>query len=118
MNKSDIKLIVIISFISIFLLLIINLTKKDSNKALVYYNDKVIKEIDLNIDGNYEVEGYNGKVIIEVKNNKIRVVEENSEKKLCSKQGYISESYESIVCLPNKIVITISSSNEIDTIIR
>jgi len=118
MNKSDIKLIVIIIFISIILLLIINLTKKDSNKALVYYKDEIIKEIDLSIDDKYTIQGENGNIVIEVKNNMIRVIEENSKNNLCSKQGFISESYESIVCLPNKVVITISKDNNYDTTIR
>lgn len=118
MNKNDIKLIVIILFLSIFCILMINLIKKDSSVALVYYNNEKIKEINLNIDDKYEVTGYNGKVILEVKNNKIRVVEETSNYHLCSNQGFISKSYESIVCLPNKVVITIKSNDDYDAIVR
>ena len=46
--------------------------------------------------------------------------EEESPLHLCSKQGFIEESYESIVCLPNKIVIKISSKKkkDLDTILR
>lgn len=115
MNKSDIKLIIIllILFIPISLLVLIN--SSNGNKALVYYNNKLIKTIDLNINDKYTVNGYNGEINIEVKNKKIRVLNEISQKHLCSKQGFISSSYESIVCLPNKIVIKITNDNKLDT---
>ena len=118
MNKNDVKLIIILLFVSIFCILILNLIKKDSSVALVYYNNEIVKEIDLNVDDKYEIKGYNGKVILEVKNNKIRVVEETSDYHLCSNQGFISKSYETIVCLPNKVVITIKSNDDYDTIVR
>ena len=33
-----------------------------------------------------------------------------------AKQGYISKSYESIICLPNKIVIKLENNSDIDVI--
>ena len=50
--------------------------------------------------------------MIEVLDYKIRVVEENSPLHLCSKQGFIDKSYETIVCLPNKVVIKLVSDSE------
>ena len=54
---------------------------------------------------------------IEVKNKKIRVITENSPLHLCSKQGFISKSYETIVCLPNKIVIKIENDKNLDGVV-
>lgn len=116
--KNDIILISIIIVICLVFLLIINLNKKDAKYASVYYDSKLIKKIDLSIDNTYNVKGYNGNVKIVVKNNKIKVVKENSPKHLCSKQGYINKSYESIICLPNKIVIEIDSKDIIDTVVK
>ena len=68
MNKSDIKLILIIIFISLSLLLLPKyLISKKSMKALVYYEDKLIQTIDLSLSETreYVVDGYNGKVVIE-----------------------------------------------------
>ena len=111
MNKNDIKLITIIIVISVISLLIYLLFNNESDKALVYYENKLLLEIDLNLDDIYIVKGYNGDIKIEVKNKKIRVVEENSNYHLCSKQGYIDRSGEMIVCLPNKVIITINNSD-------
>ena len=117
-NKHDLVLILIIIVISIVFIVINNLNSKKGNIAKVYYNSKLIKTIDLSIDKEYTVKGYNGNVKIKVKNNKIKVLEEKSPKHLCSKQGYISKSYESIICLPNKIVIEIDDDINIDTVVR
>lgn len=113
MNKNDIKLIIIVLIIIISLFLIYLLNTNKANKAYVYYENELILTIDLNNDKTYEVDGELGKVKIEVLNRQIRVVEENSPRHLCSKQGFISNSGQSIICLPNKIIIELPN-NEID----
>lgn len=113
MNKKDLVLITIIISIAFIFILYFS-TKKQSDIALVYYKDDIILTIDLNINNIYEVNGELGKIKIEVNNSKIKVIEENSPYHLCSKQGYISKQGESIVCLPNKIIIKLPNS-QIDT---
>ena len=92
----------------------ISTIEKASQILLNYYENEVILKINLEEEKEYVVKGYNGDVKIKAGNGKIKVVEETSEKHLCSKQGYIKESYETIVCLPNKIVIKITSDDELD----
>lgn len=116
MNKSD-KILILVVFILIIVLSIIKLLCfKTGNYANVYYENKVIKRIDLRIDSTYTVNGYNGEVVIEVKDNKIRVKEEKSPLHICSRQGFVSDSTP-IICLPNKIIIKIENkSNDLDAI--
>lgn len=123
MNKSDIKLIIIIILIAIIVLFMIAILNNDSSKkALVYYDNDLVLTIDLsdNEQEEYVVDGYNGPVKIIVSDGKIKVEEEDSPLHLCSKQGFIEQTYETIVCLPNKIIIKIVSSEdaELDTILR
>lgn len=115
MNKSDFKLIIILLIILIPVIILIISTSKKSDTALVYHNNKLIKTIELKINKNYTVNGDNGKIKIIVNHNRIKVTSENSKNHLCSKQGYISHSYESIICLPNKVVIKIIGKSNIDT---
>ena len=116
MNKNDKLLIAILIPILIIILVMFKLSSVSSNKiAYVYYENEVILTIDLSEEEKeYNVKGYNGNVKIKAGNGRIKVIEETSEKHLCSKQGYIEESYETIVCLPNKIVIKITSSEKYD----
>ena len=104
MNKKDILLILITLLVSGVLIFINKLNYKKSNYAYVYYENKVIKEIDLSINDTYTVKGYNGSVVIEVKDNMIRVKEETSKYHICSKQGFVKDNTP-IICMPNKIII-------------
>lgn len=117
MNKNDLFLVGILLVFSVCFIVVFRLNQKDSSIAKVYYEDEVILEIDLDIDKNYIVEGYNGQVQIEVNNKRIKVSDEKSPLHLCSKQGYISKSYETIVCLPNKIVIKIEDEEKLDGVV-
>ena len=117
-NKFDIILIISIICISSIFIIINKINSKQGKYANVYYDSKLVKKIDLSINKTYNVKGYNGNVKIVVKDNKIKVDNEISPLHLCSKQGYISKSYETIICLPNKIVIEIDSNKEIDTVVK
>lgn len=117
MNKSDITLVSILFVVILVILVFINVTKKEGTTAEVYYEDEKILTIDLNIDKEYIVKGKLGDVVLEVKNKKIRVKEENSPNHICSKEGFIGDSLKTLVCLPNKIIIKIVGSNEIDGVI-
>ena len=62
-------------------------------------------------------EDYNtllGDMVIEIKDNKVRVSKEESPKNYCSKQGWISSVATPIVCLPNAVVVTIIGINDSD----
>lgn len=121
MNKSDIKLLVILFIIVIIICLSTLFFQSDEDKnALVYYENNLVLTIDLTKAGTqtYTIDGALGNVIIEKKDNMVRVIEENSPNHICSKQGYIKESYEVLICLPNKVVVKIDKQAEIDTIVK
>ena len=115
MSKNDKILIISVVLVATFTLILLKITSSTSKIANVYYENEIILKIDLSLpEQEYIVKGYNGDVKIKAGNNKIKVISETSEKHLCSKQGYITESYETIICLPNKIVIKIASESELD----
>lgn len=118
MNKNDKILILLILVISFTTLILSLLFRQEGSKAIVYHGNTIIQTIDLKIDHIYQVQGDLGKIDIEVKNKKIRVIEENSPYHLCSKQGFISSSNETIICMPNRIRIEILGENTIDTQVK
>lgn len=117
MNKSDIKLLVILSIVIVSICIIINITKKEGSTAEIYYGDKLVLTIDLNIDKEYIVDGELGNVVLEVKNKEIRVKEENSPKHICSREGFIGDSSRTLICLPNKIIVKIVGEANIDGVV-
>lgn len=118
MNKNDWILCIIIAFLCCFgIYQMIN--KKEATIAIVYHKNNQVLTIPLTEERKqYEVMGTNGIVKIEVAHQKIRVVEETSQKHLCSKQGAVGKETASIICLPNEIVIQLKSEDTVDTIVR
>ena len=117
MNKSDFKLVTILLFVSIIGVICFRLFSKKGENAYVYHDGNLVLTIDLNIDNDYVVDGDLGDVLIVVRDGKIKVEDETSPLHLCSLQGFVSDSNESIVCLPNKVVINIGSS-EFDAVVK
>ena len=117
MNKSDIKLIVILCVVLFGIFLFVNVNKKKGTMAEVYYKDKLVNTIDLSIDKEYVVEGELGDVVLEVKDNMIGVKKENSPLHICSKEGFIGDSSRTLICLPNKIIIKIVGKSNIDGVV-
>ena len=80
-------------------------------KKILFEKDMIGKTIPINTEF-----GYN---LIEVGEEKVRVIEASCPDELDVKQGYISRPGEIIVCLPNKLVIEIKGmeeSNDVDYI--
>lgn len=114
----DKVVIVVLLIISILPTGLIMLAKsnKENSTIVIKVENKVEKRISLNKineSKTYEF-GFNDNVgYIEVKDGKVRMLEMDKEicpNAICSDTGWIDKGYQSIVCLPNNIVVTIESS--------
>ena len=130
MNRSDLILMISLTVISLLAYLLmrqfLDSSNLDDGTAIVLYLDEPILEIYL-IDGTYKiidsngivmidennftytVTGINGDVVIEYKNNKVRVIDEISPKHICQVQGWSSSPLTPLTCLPNNVVIIIKA---------
>lgn len=106
-KRNDLILIGVILVISLVSLLVFFLTRSNGKKAIIYYDGEVIKEVNLNKDQEFEVEGLISNVLISIKDGRIAIIESGCSNKICINTGYIEYSNENIVCLPNKISIVI-----------
>ena len=125
----------------IFEIIIYNKNYKSSYNEVVKVttNGIVIFEVDLNKPDNYKsynnsfthyekendsyyyyfnIKNYDDndthELTIELIDKKVRVYDITCKNKLCIKEGYISKPYQKIVCLPNKMVISITSYSNSD----
>lgn len=67
----------------------------------------------------FTVDGFRGKSRIEVKDGKVRMLESDCPDKLCVGMGWAEKTGDSIVCVPNRVVIKMTGPTEkknVDTI--
>ncbi|MDU1442483.1 NusG domain II-containing protein [Clostridium cochlearium] len=102
--------ILILSFIGIYIYKYS--IKSDSKIAIIKQDGKIIKEINLSKVDKTEtflIKSDNGKDNnkIKIEKGKISILEATCPDQVCVKAGPISEPGDTIVCLPNKLIITI-----------
>lgn len=73
--------------------------------VIVEVNGKTAYILALDIDRTFPVPGPFGDTVVEIKGKKVRVKEAHCPNRLCEKQGWVSKGV--IVCLPNRIVISV-----------
>ena len=121
MTKWDKIVILVILLISTSLFFIINMRNLNhGNKYIsVQINGEEYKQITFENSNEkmiYPIISEFGKNVIEIQNGKVRVIEADCPDKLDVKQGYIKNTGEIIVCVPNRFVIEIKGSKNLDNI--
>jgi len=96
-------------------LFLFNASKIRGERANIYKDGKIVQTLDLNTPKEIDL----GTNIILVKDGTICVKSATCPDKLCVKQGEISFGGESVICLPNKVVIEVTGkSQDVDAVSR
>ncbi|WP_055669344.1 NusG domain II-containing protein [Desnuesiella massiliensis] len=118
-KKWDIIIVVallVLSFIPEVVFGIVSKKNYDAVYAEVSVNGKLHKKIRIdNHKGtdNYTVKNEYGINVIQVKDNKVAIIEADCPDKVCEKPGFIQKPGETLVCLPHRLVVEIKG-NSID----
>ncbi len=113
MKKNDIKLIAVILLIAVAGMAFLFLTSKPGDKVIVIVDGEVYKEYPLNKDIEEDIVGVNGGINhLVIKDGHADVTDASCPDKVCVHQKQIDKNGESIVCLPNKVIIKVESSTE------
>ncbi|MDD2400734.1 MAG: NusG domain II-containing protein [Clostridia bacterium] len=124
MTKADKRLLIIIFIVSLFTYALIQLYfnhAPSKGQVIVKSKGEIVKYIHLQNDENVqrlEIEGKVGLSIIEIKDGMVRMVESTCPEKICIKQGWIKNPGQSIVCVPNEVVVYIDNEELPDAITR
>ena len=121
MTKGDKILIFVIIIISLSSLGFINNSNIGYNEKYVsiQVNGKEIKRIIFDkstIGKTIPIKTEYGYNLIEIGDERVRVIEADCPDKLDVKQGYISQPNQLIVCLPNRLVIEIKGLEQTDSV--
>ncbi|MBQ9927720.1 MAG: NusG domain II-containing protein [Lachnospiraceae bacterium] len=113
--KADVAVIAAIGIVATLFWAIPYLNGDLSETVIINQDGKIYREYPLYNDAvipvYYEPGGYN---LILVSEGEVSVTDADCPDKLCVKQRAVSKNGESIICLPHKLVVQISSKEESD----
>ena len=111
LEKRDIFLIVLILAIIAGTFTAFLLSRDTTNaKVVIRVDGEVVGTYDLSVDNTIEING--GSNLLEIKDGKANMIEADCPDLLCVHQRQIKENGESIICLPNKVVVEIQSADD------
>lgn len=111
MKKNDVMLLLII-VISAFMIFGMRFALKDQGKAYVTVriDGEIVDTFPLSEDREYVTSS--GGNHISIKNGLVDMIEADCPDQLCVHQIAVSKNNESIICLPNEVVVQITSYDE------
>ena len=112
--KSDAILIALLLSVSLIAFIALNLYGNASKGDYVeiYVDNNIFGRYDINKNKTIIIKEYS---TVEIINCAVYMKESNCNDKICEKTGYISKVNESIICLPQRIVIRIVSETKSNT---
>lgn len=114
--KVDLIIAVAVIVIGVLLVGVFLLMKKPGKTVIVSVDGKKTASYPLSEDRDEWITGKDGgKNRLIIKDGSARIEEADCPDKLCVKQGSISNTNESIVCLPHRITVRIAGEADADT---
>ena len=121
-RKNDIILIVIIIALSAMAFILINSFSSSGNEVIIEQNLKQTAVLNINKNQEYNLYDNNGNICntVLIKDGTVSMKYANCKYKICVNHNKISKNNESIICLPNKVVVTVVSdkNNDVDEVAR
>lgn len=117
MKKGDFIILFVLIFVVFASFFILTYNGKDIKnvKVVIKVDGEIYKEIKLTDNYNNFIEinskfGYNK---ISIEKNGIKMVDANCNDKLCVAHKEISKPHQSLICLPNRVIVYIEGSSEL-----
>jgi len=121
MKKGDVIVISLVMILSIVSIAFISLTKSslDTKIISIKIDGEIVKKVKANKEttGIYDFSFKDNVGKIQIMDGKVRMLRMEKDicpQQICSDTGWIQYKHEVIVCLPNKIVVSIQDTREKD----
>mgnify|MGYP002853380413 CR=1 FL=1 len=109
--RNDTILIAILLMTALAVYLVIHFTANAGAFAVVYVDSEEMVRLPLSEDVTYLIEGEGGTNTLVIEDGQAYLSDADCPDLLCVKQGNISKTGESIICLPHKAVIAIETAD-------
>ena len=116
MHKRDFVLIGIVLVLIVATCLVVALTKETGACVIVRVDGQQVATYSLLEDGEYSLNG--GTNILRIQDGKAFLVDADCPDKNCVNRGKIDQTGESIICLPNRLTVTVygAQDSEVDLV--
>ncbi|BBI98715.1 hypothetical protein FGKAn22_04080 [Ferrigenium kumadai] len=95
------------------ILLALNLWSGDlADRAIIRSGGKIFREVPLSHDQQIEVPGPLGTSIITIEKRRARISSDPSPRQYCVRQGWLQQSGEIAICLPNEVSVELAGSQK------
>lgn len=108
--RADIILIAALLALSAVLFCVFRLTSANGAYVTVTVDSVEVARYSLSDDGTYPLNGGTNTLVIS--EGTARICDANCPDKLCVNQGAVHYTGQSIVCLPNKLIVTVHNAGE------
>jgi hypothetical protein len=111
-KKGDIIILAALLCIAALIFCALHFLTPGGDNVKIEVASKTVATLPISEDATYNVE-IGGKVTntVEIKDNRVKVTFADCPDKICKNHRAISKSGESIICLPNKVVVSIEGKN-------
>ena len=106
-NAADIVIALLVIAFSIAPLFSFNKTPAAGATVNIYEDGRMVKQADLSVDAIYKVKNEE----IQVSGHRVRMLKADCLHQICVQQGWISTPAQTIVCVPNKILVEIKNNS-------
>lgn len=103
LKRFDIILIGFLLFASLVLFTVFGTIKRKGNRVVIKQNDTVVYSGELSKDGEVSLKHNT----VKIENGEVFMKSADCKNQICVKTGKISKSGETIICLPNKVIVEI-----------
>lgn len=108
MRKNDFIVIFFILAVALTCMFILSMNNDSKTCVKIYVDNELVATLPLNEDFEFDIEGINGSHnLLVVENGKVYMKEADCPDKICIQTGIVTELTQTIVCLPNRVVVTI-----------
>lgn len=112
MKKKDLVLIGFLLIIAIVGMIAINLGKKPGSQVVITVDGNIYKTADIKEDQTILVNTKNGDNTVVIADGMVDMTKADCPDKICVNHKKISKSGETIVCLPQKVVVEVTGMDD------
>lgn len=111
-KKRDVLLLLSVLALALFIFVFQKVTGDEGGRVEIYVDGVLQESFLLEEDRRIPIIGYqDGRNLLVIRHNQVQMEEADCPDRLCVKQGTVSRSGQSIICLPHRITVVIQSKN-------